>query len=765
MAGFERLGPLDAELALLISDRSRHQGIGTLLMEHLADRARRQGIHRFVAEILAQNVTMLRAVRSLGFPTTAHAENEVVRLTFDLDGGRGARAAIGDRERRADAASLGRLLSPRTVALLGAGEAGSVGFEVLRNILEGGFTGTIEVVDPEHDSMLGVPTLAGVADLSRSPDLAILAVPAVEVPAAVQACGQHGAAGVLILTSGFGEAGIAGAEVQREVGALARRHGMRVIGPNCLGLVNTDPAVRLNATFAQVSMIPGTLGLVSQSGALGAALMAEASLCGLHVSQFVSVGNKADVSSNDLLLTWEQDERVAVIALYLESFGNPRRFARIARRVAGIKPVIALKAGRSLAGQRAGLSHTASSAEADLVVDALFAQAGVLRVDTMQQLLDLARVLTDQPLVTGPRVAIIGDSGGARVIAADAAVAAGLTVVQLTDATVRLLLTAAPTARSWENPVDLGAGAQQAEVTAAVTALLAADEVDAVLTVLSGLLTVQPAATLSAIAVAAAARTPKPVVAVQIGGTARSVPLPGTLRAITTFTFPEAAAAALGAAHRYAIIRSAAAGEPVRADSSDPDRARALVADRLVAGAGWLDPVDVAALLDCYGIGPARPDPLAPDTASPAGPGLRTPAVIDPGPPGAGVELVAGVVQDPRFGPVVQLGAGGPLADLIADRQVGLAPLSIDGAAQIISALRIAPLLDGRRGRPPVSREAITTLLLGLATLADDLPEVAELDLDAVVDVTGLLVVGARARLAATPTLVDASLRQLGPPR
>jgi acyl-CoA synthetase (NDP forming)/GNAT superfamily N-acetyltransferase len=759
VGAFERFGPAVAELGLLIGDAARHQGVGTLLMEHLAAAARPRGISRFVAEILAQNVTMLRAVRSLGFTTTSRIEDEVVLLSFDLAEGAAARAAIGDRDRRAAAASLQRLLSPRSIAVLGDGATpGAVGHEVLTHILAGGFTGTVELVDTGYgrptestgdsaaDAGLGVPTVATVADLTTAPDLAIITVAAAEVPDAVAACGRRGAWGVLVLTAGFGETGAAGAAAQRVTSSLARSYGMRMIGPNCLGLVNTDPAVRLNATVTPVSMIPGGLGLVSQSGALGAALIAAAEPVGLHVAQFVSVGNKADVSGNDLLLAWEGDDRVSVVALYLESFGNPRRFARIARRVARNKPVIAVKAGRSPAGQRAGLSHTAAAAAADPVVDALFAEAGVLRVDTIQQLLDIARVLTG-PQLAGGRIAIVGNSGGLCVLAADAAAAAGLTVVELDDATAGLLRDAAPGAVSYRNPVGLGAGARGAEVISAVRVLLAAEDVDAVLTVFTDLVFAEPGATLAAVA-AAAAGTTKPVVAVQVGGGDRAIGVPGGSRTIPVFGFPEAAAAALGAAHRYARLRTADDGDPVRPDGIDPERARALIAARSSAVPGWLAPEDAVALLDCFAIG------------RPAAPGPATPAL-----PVTPVELVAGVVQDPRFGPLVMLGAGGPFAGLVADRQLRLAPLTDAGADQMISGLRLGPLLDGDPGRPEATREMIRGLLVRLATLADDLPDVAELDLNVAIAGQRVVVGAARVRLASATIGADPQLRQLGAPR
>jgi len=516
-AAFERIGDNSAEVALLVADDSQHEGIGTLLLEHLASIARHAGVRRFVAEVLGENDLMLKVLRDIGFETSMATDHETIHVLFDLDPADRVVAAIGERERAADAASLQPLLTPRSIAVVGASDrVGSVGHQVLCNILAGGFTGTVHVVNPRHASVLGVASVPSPAELPVAPDLAVVAVPAVHVPSVVRACGERGARAVVLLTAGFGEAGAAGKELQDEVLAIARKYGMRLVGPNCVGVVNTDPAVRLNATFAVLPIQPGELGLMSQSGAFGVAFLSAAARCGVGVSQFVSVGNKADVSGNDMLLCWEHDPHTRVIGMYLESLGNPRAFARIARRVSRRKPILAIKSGRTTAGQRAGRSHTAAAASSEVAVDALFRASGVLRVQTMQEMLDAARVLSDQPLPAGSRVAIIGNSGGPGILAADAAVAAGLSVVELDDATQALLRQAVASAASLQNPVDLGADVQPDEVGNAVRVLLAADQVDAVLTVFTEI-AVGDADKIRADVLAAAATSGKPNVALPDG--------------------------------------------------------------------------------------------------------------------------------------------------------------------------------------------------------------------------------------------------------
>jgi acyl-CoA synthetase (NDP forming)/RimJ/RimL family protein N-acetyltransferase len=799
VASFERITETSAEIAVLIDDQAQHKGIGTLLIEHLADVARQCGITQFIAEVLAANTAMIDVIRRLGFAVATRTEDGTVHVTITLDRIPTLVAAMDSRDRAADAASMHPLLYPRSVAVIGAGtRPRSVGHEVLRNILDGGFNGSIRVVNPHRDSVLGVASVPSALDLPTAPDLAIVAVPAAQVLDVVEACGARGVRGIVLLTAGFGELGEAGESQQRAVLAAARRLGMRLIGPNCLGLVNPDPTVRLNATFAPVTLRPGGLGLVSQSGALGIAVLAAAERRGLGFSQFVSVGNKADVSGNDLLLAWERDDRTKVIALYLESFGNPRKFARIARRVSGTKPIIAIKSGRSAAGQRAGRSHTAAAAAADTVVDALFRHAGVLRVDTMEEMLDVAQLLTDQPLPQGPQVAIIGNSGGPEILAADAADAAGLVIVELPESTRERLRQAVPTAASSQNPVDLGAAAQPADVAAALRILLDIAEVDAVITVITETSVADLNQILDAISEAADG---KPVVAVHVGGATKS------LRTLPVYAFPEPAAKALGLAWQYAQIRERETPALAPDPGIDLDGARALVTDRLGTGASWLGPSDCARLLVRYGI-PMCPQRIVADvdgaiTAAAElgyplavklarGPVHKTEAhavmlgignetalrsavsavqsvavrerdvliqpMVKPG-----TELIIGAMQDPQFGPVVMVGAGGVLADMIADRQLRLAPLSTEDADDMIGRLRTAPLLDGYRGRPVIFRSAIRELLVRVATLINDLPQVAELDLNPVICSGGddIVVVDAKVRVATSPPMPDAVARQL----
>jgi acyl-CoA synthetase (NDP forming)/GNAT superfamily N-acetyltransferase len=823
VAVFERIDEASAEFALLVADQGQRAGIGTLLLEHLAAAARGAGVERFVAEVLSENALMLETARNLGFVEMSSAEAESVHLELLLGPALRVIDAIGTRDEVAASASLRPLLSPTSVAVVGAGQGDrSVGHEILRNLLDAGFTGEVHVVNPNHIEVLGVPSVPSPLDLPIAPDLAIIAVPADRVANAIRACGQRGARAAVIVGAGFGEAGPEGVRLQNDVLGLAREYGMRLVGPNCIGIVNTDPAVRLDATFARLSRRPGPFAVLAQSGAFGVSLLTAADRLGLGVSQFVSVGNKADVGGNDLMLAWADDPRSRVIGMYLESIGDPRRFARIARRVSRSKPIIALKSGRTVAGRRGALSHTAAAASPEVTIDALFRSSGVLRVRTMEEMIDAARVLADQPLPAGPRIAIVGNSGGPEILAADAANDAGLMVVDFDDATrAELHRLGAPE----QNPIDLGAAAQPELVADVLRALAASPSVDAVLTVFVDI-AVTDTTWIREVVLGAAAATGKPIVAVEVGLPAQTVPIAGTTHSLPVFTFPEPAAAALGNAYRYTQLR----GEPAtggRPTNTNPRAGRALVeaalagrtcvaegaavAETAQGDAGeWLGAADIALLLTQYGIAlcPQRVVHSA-DAAVAAAQELGYPVVLKLAAPGVhktdlggirlniaddaqlrttaaelaelrpdsggdllvqpmitgGTELIVGAVRDAQFGTLVMLGAGGVLTEVLDDRAFRLAPLSADTADQMIGELRTASVLDGYRGAPVVSRAAIRNILVRIATMVDDLPQIAELDLNPLLCLGDqVLAVDARIRVTASPETPDPLVRQLRGP-
>ena len=580
--------PTQADIALMVDDAHHRIGIGTLLLEHVAVTARAAGLTELVADVLSENAAMLRALRDLGYPIETVRTGSELKVVWDLTPGPSTVRSTAERDRSATSQSLRPLLAPKSIAVIGASERDrSVGRAVFERLI-GGFAGRTYAVNPHRSSVLGHPCHPSVADLPETPDLAILAVPADAVVEAARACGESGVRGLIVLGSGFREAGAGGAVREAELVATARDHGMRLIGPNCLGVLNTDPEVRMSASLAAVSGRPGSIGLAAQSGALGIAAVADLDRHDSGVSQFVSLGNKADVSGNDLLQWWAEDPQTSVIGLYLESFGNPTRFRRIAREVAQRKPIVAIKAGRSAAGLRAGSSHTAAAASPDDLVDALCAQSGVARVDTLEELVAALRVLSSQPLPAGPRLAILGNSGGPEILAADFAESAGLTVPVLPPAVAAQLIEVAPHAAAAGNPVDLGAEMTEHHLAHALAATLACTEIDAVAVV------VCETGAIDAAEIAAALRSVptcgKPVVVSVLGPDRvdqHDVP--------PIFDYPELAVYALACAWRCAQLRAETATAPPTTHTSTRASLDALPD-------GWLSGPDATSLLTADGI-------------------------------------------------------------------------------------------------------------------------------------------------------------------
>jgi acyl-CoA synthetase (NDP forming)/GNAT superfamily N-acetyltransferase len=791
-AVFEVERPGRAEVAFAVADEMQGRGVATLLLAHLAQVASARGIHTFTATVLPENRRMIGVFRESGFPVEVQASPDGIEVEFPTELGEDARRRFEDRDRVAAVAAMGRILRPRSVAVIGASRRPQTfGGAVFRHALAAGFHGELYPVNPNADFVGSRRASPSVRDLPGPVDLAIVAVPAEQVPAVARECGEAGVAGLVVITAGFAEAGPEGAARQAELLEACRAHGMRLVGPNCLGVVNTDPAVSLVATFARSDVPAGSIGFVSQSGAFGAAAIDGAVRRGLGLSAFVSLGDKADLSSNDVLQYWEQDAATRVVALYLESFGNPRKFGRVARRLARAKPVLAVKAGRTSAGARAAASHTgALIAASETSVEALFASAGVIRCDGLADLLDSAAVLSEQPLPGGSGVGIVGNARGPIVVCADACADAGLDVVALAAETRAALGDALVAA----GPVQLAAGERPERLRAAVEQVAADPAVHAVIAIFVEHIATD--ADEAAAALSAADLAGKPLLAVFMN----PGPRPDVLRRapkIPTFSAPEAAARALGHAAAYARWRAGAADVPEPPDGLDADGAAAVLAQSLARGGGWLAPGEVEALLAAYGI------PLVEQrrAGSPAGAakaaaelggvvalkgvaagvvhkeragavrlGLSGPTAVRraaqqvadrlsaAGTPaggflvqrmvGPGVEMLVGVLVDERFGPVVAVGAGGGAAEVLGDVGVRLAPLAREDALAAIGELRSAALL--RRDGADVG--ALADVAVRVGALADHHPAIAELDLNPVmVGRDGAAVVDARVRVAPPP--------------
>ncbi|HEX5468709.1 MAG TPA: GNAT family N-acetyltransferase [Gaiellaceae bacterium] len=765
-----------AEAAFAVADAYQGRGVGTRLLEQLAALAAEAGIEQFVADVLPANMAMLQVFERAGFEVSRTLAGGEVEVVFPIAPTESYRVSVETRDHQAVVASLRPFFMPASVAVAGASpRPGSIGGLVFRNIVEAGFTGAAYPVNRSGEPVAGKPGFVSLADLPAPVDLAVFCLPAAPVLESVEQALAAGTRALCVISAGFAETGAEGAEREARLLDLARGYGARLIGPNCLGISVAGP--RLNATFAPHAFPPGRIGFSSQSGALGLALLERSEERGLGFSAFVSIGNKADVSSNDLLEYWEEDEDTELVVLYVESFGNPRRFGRLARRVSRAKPILALKSGVTRAGSRAASSHTAALAGSDAAVGALFEQAGVIRAETVEELVDVAALLSTQPVPAGRNVAVVTNAGGLGIVCADACEAAGLVLVSLGEETRRLLAEVTPAEASLANPVDLLGSATAETYARALPAVVADEAVDAVLVLFV------PAAQVAAPDVAAAidavrAESPgKPIVPVLMA----AEPPPGS------FTYPESAARALGrAAERAEWLRRPAGSVPLLEDV-DRRAAERTVEEALAQGEeAWLEADSIRRVLEAYRI-PLVPERVVDDAegAVAAAAELGFPAVVKTAAAGAhktetggvaldlgdeeavreaaeriggrllvqpqvsgGVELLAGIVQDPVFGPLVAFGPGGVLAELIGAAGFRIAPLTDVDAEELVRSGKAGRLVAGFRGRPVADAAAFVDLLHRLSRLGEDLPGVAELDLNPVVGLShGCVALDARVRV------------------
>ena len=776
-----------AEAAFAVADEHQGRGVGTRLLEQLAGRAAEVGIERFIAYVLPDNRAMLGVFEAAGFELTRERESGEVEVRFPIAPTEVYREHIEARDHEAVVASLRPFFLPRSVAVIGASRRrGSIGGELFRNILAGDFAGAVYPVNRDGGSVAGVRAYSSIDEIPDAVELAVITLPGAAVIAAAEEALRKGVRALVVISAGFAEIGSEGLARQEQLLALVRSYGARLIGPNCLGIAVAGPS--LNATFAARSAPAGNIGFSSQSGALGLALLEAAATRGLGLSGFVSIGNKADVSTNDLLEWWEADQTTEVVLMYVESFGNPRRFGRLARRVARTKPILALKSGTTATGQKAASSHTAALAGSEVAVDALFHQAGVIRASSLEELIDVAALLANQPELNGRSVAVLTNAGGLGILCADACEAAGLILPDLGQETRSALSELLSPEASVSNPVDMLGGATAQTYAAALPLLLEDSQVDAVVVLFVPTVTATADGVAEAIDRAAAeVVTAKPVLAVVLsaGG------IPKALRRrearVAAFLYPESAARALGRlAERAEWLRRPYGTIPVL-EGIDRDAAERVVERALdQGGEGWLNPGDTRELLLSYGL-PLVPERLAlgPDDAVTAAEELGYPVVLKTAVAGVhktelggialdladadavraaatriggqvivqpmitgGAELLAGVVQDPVFGPLVAFGPGGVLAELIGGASFRMAPLTDRDAEELVYGGKAGRLVRGFRGAPAADGAALADLLLRLARLGEDFPAIVELDLNPVLArVDSCVAVDARVRV------------------
>lgn len=812
----------EAEVAFVVRDDHQGRGLGTVLLEHLASAASQRGIGRFVADTLPENYRMLTVFRSAGFVERALLDSGVIRVTMELASRPEYLLRVEERDWTAAVRSMERILRPRSIAVVGTSDAdGSLARDIVGNLLAGGFTGLVCPVDPGASSVFGVASYNTIAEVPAHIDLAVLALARNHLADAIRECGLKAVGGLVVVATG--DAGSTAAEgSDRDLVELARGFGMRLVGPECMGVINTFPELAMNASVVAAPPPPGRVAFASQSGALGIALLGELGIRGLGISSFVSLGNKADVSGNDLLCFWADDPETDVILLYLESFGNPRKFSRIARLVARKKPIVAVKSARTASGRR-GVLKQVPGAVSDEATDALFRQAGVIRVGTLEELLEVTDLLASQPLPAGRRVAIVGNVGGCAILTADACESYGLSVPELAPATQDRLSKVISFGAKTGNPVELAVSAAAGEYSRVIDIVLEDADIDAVIVTFTPHRTGVDEIARAVAAVAAGAR--KPVLANFIVSEGTLMALRSAQGRVPFFAYPESAARAVARVAPYAEWTTRPEGTVPIFDDLDLVAARRIVdagLSRPVVGIGlaeveaaskaphsqWLTSACAFELLEAYKIPILRFErassaaeavegaeavgyPVAlkldapnlahksdvggvhlhlasPEEVSVAAESLLTrfgpgvPLIVQPMVPD-GVETVVGVVEDPSFGPLVMFGLGGKEAELFRDQIWSLVPMTTEDARELVSGLRSSPLLTGYRGAPLVDLEALVEVLSRVARLAEDVPEIAELSLNPVVaGPAGAVALDARVRVAAAthePRLMRRAMR------
>ena len=777
----------EAEVAFLIEDAHQGRGIAQILLEHLAQAGRERGITKFTAEVLPDNSRMIQTFRSAGYKVVSGYEEGVISLEFPIEPTETAVGAMMAREHEAEAASIQRFFRPGSVALIGASRRqDTIGQQLVRNLVNADFAGRLYVVNPNTEAVSGMPAYKSVAEIPGPVDVAIVAVPAEAVQDVVLECAAKGVHGLVVISSGFAETGEEGRQRQRRLVGLSRSYGLRLIGPNALGIINTDPAVSLNASVAPLMPPRGRAGFFCQSGALGSAILEKVNNRGLGLSTFVSAGNRADVSGNDLLQYWEEDDATEVVMMYLESIGNPRKFSRIARRVSLRKPIVAVRSGRTTQGVPMGHAVRRISAPPQ-AVDAMFRQAGVIQVDTLEDMFDVAQLLAHQPLPRGRRAAVVGNSDALGLLAADAAASVGLVVNK------QIALSVEPTPEEFEDALD---------------AAIDDPDVDAVVAVYIPPLT-QPGDQIANVLAAVGEQSDKPIVSTFLG----AVGIPELLRvpdvagstagrgSVPSYSSVESAVRSLAKVVEYAVWLRTPEGPAVDPDVAEVARdaraARAVVAEVLAKrpAGGELEADELSQLLDAYGIElwPAlsvgsveeavaagaklgwdvvlkataahlRDQPgsahLVPHIRDEDGMREGWQALSDlvgePGHPGfvvqrqapPGVPINIRSSEDSLFGPVISFGMAGPLNELIGDRSFRIPPLSRRDAAAMVREVKSAPMLFGYRGADVVDIASVESLLLRVSQLQNDLPQVSSLDLSLVLAAPqGSAVLTARARV------------------
>ena len=778
-----------AEVLFVVEDSYQGRGLGTAILEQLAIVARENGIDTFEADTIAGDARAAGIFKSYGFNITGEIQTGVYHVVFPITRTKAISEKEEGRERISTLSSLRSLLKPQSIALIGASRhPGTIGYILLQCLIQNGFSGKIYPVNPNIDSLMSLKTYPSVLDIPGEVDMAVIAVPAKLVVKVADECGHKGVHTIVVISDGFREIGPEGASREKELRNVALGHGMRIVGPNCMGVINTNPTVRMNATFSPVYPPAGNVAFLSQSGAMGLVVLEYASNLDIGISSFVSVGNRADISSNDLLEYWDQDPATDVILLYLESFGNPRKFSHIARHVTRKKPIIVVKGGSTQAGSRAASSHTGAMATSNVVSDVLFHHAGIIKVDHMEEMFDMAAMLSNQPLPRGRKLTIVTNGGGPGIIAADSAARNGLALPQPSKEIVNRLTSVLKRDVAIHNPLDTTAGAD-AEEFRRILQLLAADEdSDAVLVIFIPPVIGDTKDFEAAIRDVAQDfwKQRKPLLACFLGQRGFKAKLGSNGRFVPSYPFPEGAVSALARAVEYAETRQKPAGKIPEFSGIRRDEAREIIEKALTRATQrplWLKPQEISSLLTCYGIRlvethlartPNEAEASATKIGFPVAVKLDSRTITHKSDVGGvvldlnsedevaqafkhirselekvnrqnemqgvivqkmmkeGVEAIVGVTQDPAFGPLIMFGSGGVYAELMKDVVLRLNPITDMDAKEMIMSIKMAKLFEGFRGSPAADTRSIQDLLLRLSAMVEDIPQIAELDFNPV---------------------------------
>ena len=775
-----------AEVAFLVKDEYHGKGLGTLLLERLAMIASRHGIQHFFAETEYKNHKMVDVFRSSGFTTNQKGQHNYLELDFSITSSQQTTEKFELREKLATVASLRPFFTPENVAIIGASsKPSSVGYQITEKLKA--YQGQVYPINPKATEIANTKAYPDIASIVTTVDLAVIAVPYGAVLDVVRQCGEKGVKALVVISEGFAEVGAEGLARQLKLRDIAIGYGMRIIGPNCLGIMNTDPTVQLNAGFAPQLTQAGSIAMSSQSGALGLSILDYANKTGLGLSHFVSLGNKADVSSNDLMQYWEEDPKTKLIVLYLESFGNPRRFARLARRIGKKKPILAVKAGRSSVGSKAASSHTAALAANETAVDALFTQTGVIRADKLEDLFDIAKLLSTQPLIQDKRVAIMSNAAGPAIMATDAMIAEGLLLPELSSDLQAALATSLADTASLSNPIDMIASATAEQYAETCKKLLYSPEIDAIhiIYISVGLENSNRIRRLLSEVILEARQhgIQKTIISSFMGLDERYDTIKAGEETIPNYVFPESAAKALGKSYGYASWRSEAVGHFVSHDDIDSNtiiKAKSLLSS---SPKGWLSNDTSMQIVKLFGINALETHfAKNKDTALTIANSLGYPIALkmssrtlvhksdwdgvklnlesasevqdacleierclEQANKGSaldgfviqpmvkeGLELIMGVSHDPLFGPLIGLGLGGIYTEVLKDIVFRITPLSEKDATDMIESIKAYKLLKGYRGEEPYDIKAIKDMLLRLSRMVEELPMIQELDFNPV---------------------------------